>query len=40
VQLRWGYLSCQFPVTLLSVEIAFPSTRRLNLMVRPEIAHA
>jgi hypothetical protein len=38
--LWWAYLSCQVPVTLLSVAIAFPSTRRLNLMVGPEIAHA
>jgi len=36
----WAYWSCHIPVTLLSVAIAFPSTRRLNLMVRPEIAHA
>jgi hypothetical protein len=40
MQLRRGYLSCQFPVTLLSVAIAFPFTPRLNLMVGPEIAHA
>jgi hypothetical protein len=40
MQLRWAYLSCQVPVTLLSVASAFPSKRRLNLMVRPEIAHA
>jgi hypothetical protein len=38
--LRWAYLSCQAPVTLLSVAIALPSARRLNLMVKPEIAYA
>ena len=40
MQLRWAYLGCQIPVTLLSVANAFPSARRLNLMIRPEIAHA
>jgi hypothetical protein len=40
MQLRWPYLSCHVPVTLLSVAIAFPSARRFNLMVRPEIVHA
>jgi len=39
MQLRWA-LSCHVPVTLLSVAIAFASTRRLNLLVRPEIARA
>jgi hypothetical protein len=39
MELRWA-LSCQVPVRLLPVGNAFPSTRRLNLMVRPEIAHA
>jgi hypothetical protein len=39
MQLRWAYLSCHVAVTLLSVAIAFPSTRCFNLMVRPEIAH-
>jgi hypothetical protein len=40
MQLPRAHLSCQVPVTLLSVPNAFPSTRRLNLMVKPEIAHA
>jgi len=40
MQLRWVYLSGQVPVALPSVAIAFPSARGLNLIVRPEIAHA
>jgi hypothetical protein len=40
MQLRWACLSCHVPVTPLSVAIAFPSVRRLNLMVWPEIARA
>jgi hypothetical protein len=40
MQLQWAYLSCQVRVTLLSLAFASPSTRGLNLMVRPEIAHA
>jgi hypothetical protein len=40
MQLRWACLSCHVPVTALSVAIAFPSARRLNLVVRPEISHA
>lgn len=36
----WADWGCQFPVTLLSVAIALPSTRRLNLIVGSEIAHA
>jgi hypothetical protein len=40
MQLQRAHLSCQFPVTLLSVASAFPSIHRLNLMVRPEITHA
>jgi hypothetical protein len=39
MQLRWAYLSCHAAVRLLSVAIAFPSTRRFNRRVRPEIAH-
>jgi hypothetical protein len=39
MQLQWAHLSCEFPVTLLCVAIAFPSTY-LNLTIRPEIAHA
>jgi hypothetical protein len=40
MQLRRAHLSCQVPVTLVSVASAFPSTRGLNLMVGREIAHA
>jgi hypothetical protein len=40
MELRWAYLSCQVPARLLPVAKAFPSTRQLNLMVRPELAHA
>jgi hypothetical protein len=40
MQLRWARLSYQAPVTLLSVAMALPSARRLNPMVRPEIAYA
>ena len=42
MQCNYGgpYLNCRVSVTLLSVAIAYSSTRRLNLMVRPEIAHA
>jgi hypothetical protein len=40
MELRWPYLSGQVPVRLPSVANAFPSTPLLNLMVRPEIAHA
>ena len=38
MRLRCAYLSCHVAVTLLPVANAFPSTRRFNLMVRPEIA--
>jgi hypothetical protein len=40
MQLRRAHLSCQAPVTLLPVASVFPSTRRLNLIVRREIVHA
>jgi len=40
MQLRRPNLSCQVRVTLLFVAIGFPSTRRLKLVVKPEIAHA
>jgi hypothetical protein len=40
MQLRWADLSCHVVVMLLSVAIVFPSTRPLDLNVRPEIAHA
>jgi len=39
MQPQWPCLSCHVPATLLFVAIAFPSTRRLNLMVKPEMAH-
>ena len=39
MQLQWAHLSCEFPVTLLSVAIASPSTY-LNLTIGPEIDHA
>jgi hypothetical protein len=35
----WLKVVSTTPLTLLSVAIVFPSPRRLNLMVRPEIAH-
>jgi hypothetical protein len=35
-----GLFELSGPVTLLSVAIALPSARRLNLMVKPEIAYA
>ena len=40
MQLQCVYSSCQVPVTLPSVAIAFPASRRLKLMVSREIAHA
>jgi hypothetical protein len=39
MQLRWACLRRHVPATLLFVAIAFPPTRRLNLTVKPEIAH-
>jgi hypothetical protein len=40
MQLRRAHLSCQVPVKPLPVASVFPSTRRLNLIVRPEIVDA
>jgi hypothetical protein len=40
MRLPVGLLELSGPVTLLSVANAFPSSRRINLMVRQEIAGA